>query len=118
MSIRPRGALRTLASRLRELLPHPARASDAPRLRGRMRRAIVVPAPGEMFSEAVFVLRDDMLREPGLDQDALLREAARAAEGYTAEVLPGHRGPRLHPLAAFLLGAASALLLVWALGLL
>ncbi len=113
MSVRPRSVLR---GRLRALFCAPSRAACAPCLRGKMRRAIVVPAPGELFSEAVFVLRDDALRSPGLDQDALLQEAARAAEGYTGQVLPARPQALLHPLAAYLLGAASALLLAWALG--
>ena len=78
MSVRPRPVF---GGRLRGLFRAPVRISPAPRLKGKMRRAIVVPTPGEMFSEAVFVLRDDKLRAPGLDQDALLKEAARAAEG-------------------------------------
>lgn len=116
MISRPRGGLYTLGGRLRELLTPRVREAGTPRLRGKMRRAVVIPAPGEMFTEAVFILRDDALRAPGLDQDQLLREAARAAEGYTEEVLPGRTRRGLHPGAAFLLGAAAALLLAWALG--
>ena len=44
------------------------------------------------------------------------REAARAAEGYTEELLPAGARRGLHPGAAFLLGAAAALALAWALG--
>ena len=97
MISRPRGGLYTLGGRLRELLIPRAQETGTPRLRGKMRRAVVVPAPGELFSEAVFILRDDALRAPGLDQDELLREAARAAEGYTEEVLPARaRGGGLY----------------------
>lgn len=116
MISRPRGGLYTLGGRLRALLIPGAREAAATRLRGKMRRAVVIPAPGELFTEAVFILRDDALRAPGLDQDELLREAARAAEGYTEELLPAGARRGLHPGAAFLLGAAAALALAWALG--
>ncbi len=116
MISRPRSGLYALGGRLRKLLTRPGQSVCMPKLRGKLRRAVVVPTPGEMFSEAVFVLRDDMLRTPGLDQDDLLREAARAAEGYTESALPGRPRRGLHPGAAFLLGAAAALLIAWALG--
>ena len=116
MSLHPRGSLAGLGERLKILLrARPVRRAP-PRLRGKMRRAVVVPTPDPMFTEAVFILRDDALRAPGLDQDQLLREAARAAEGCTEELLPARARRGLHPGAAFLLGAAAALLLAWALG--
>lgn len=118
MSLRPRTGLRALGDGLRALLfPRPARrAAPALRLRGRLRQAVVVPTPDAVFSEAVFILRDEALREPGLDREALLREAARAAESYTESVLPARERPGLRPAAAFLLGAAATLALLWALG--
>jgi len=117
MSLHPRGSLAGFRERLRTLLrarPAPRRAP--PRLRGKMRRAVVVPTPDEMFSEAVFILRDDALRGPGLNREELLLEAARAAERYTEHALPEREAPGLHPIAWFLLGVAAALVFVWALG--
>lgn len=116
MSYRLHGAPGRLCAKLRTLMaPGHARVCRAPRLRGKLRRAVVVPAPDAMFSEAVFILRDETLREAGLSREALLREAAEAAERYTAENLSACERLPLHPAAAFLLGSAVTLLLLWAL---
>lgn len=117
MSLHPRGSLAGLGERLRTLLrARPARRLAAPRLRGKMRRAIVVPTPDELFTEAVFILRDDALRGPGLNREELLLQATRAAERYTEQSLPERERLDLHPIAWFLLGVAAALLFVWAIG--
>ena len=117
--IRPPSPLRSFAGKIKRLLVvrTPCRTVP-PRLRGRLRRAVVVPTPDPLFSEAVFILRDEKLREPGVSRDELLRQAARAAESYTGDALPGMERMSLRPLAAFLLGAACALATVWVLGLL
>ena len=119
MSVRPPSPLRSLLGRVRQLFVarSPCRTVP-PRLRGKLRRAVVVPTPGPMFSEAVFILRDEKLRDPGLSRDELLRQAARAAESFTEDALPGTERMSLRPFAAFLLGAACALAVAWALGLL
>ena len=66
MSVRPPSLLRSLAGRVRRLFVArtPCRTVP-PRLRGKLRRAVVVPTPDPMFSEAVFILRDEKLRDPG-----------------------------------------------------
>ena len=117
--IRPPSPLRSFAGKLKKLflIRTPCR-SLTPRLRGRLRRAVVVPTPDSMFSEAVFILRDDRLRDPGVSRDELLRQAARAAESYTEDALPPVERLSLRPAAAFLLGAAVALLVLWIAGVL
>ena len=119
MSVRPPSPLRDFLGRVRGLFAArvPVR-SLPPRLKGKLRRAVVVPTPDAMFSEAVFILRDDALREQGMSREELLRQALRAAENYTEDALPARERVSLRPAAAFLLGAACALLAVWALGLL
>ena len=119
MSYRPRAGIKELSGRLRELLTirtggRPASA----RLKGKLKRAVVVPTPDALFSEAVFILRDEALRSPGLDREELLREASRAAESFAESYLPEPEHVSLRPGAAFLLGAACAVVAVWALGLL
>lgn len=117
MSYRQRAGIRELGGRLRDLLT--VRRGGRPagsRLKGKLKRAVVVPTPDALFSEAVFILRDETLRAPGLDRDELLREASRAAESFTESSLPESERVSLRPGAAFLLGAACALLAVWALG--
>ena len=119
MSYRQRAGIRELGGRLKDLLTvrHGGRPADS-RLKGKLKRAVVVPTPDALFSEAVFILRDETLRSPGRDRDELLREASRAAESFTESSLPEPERISLRPGAAFLLGAACALMAVWALGLL
>ena len=107
-------ALLRLSRRLLFREDAPGRA--APALRGVLRTAVVVKTPGEQFSEAVFVLRDDAAQPKGVSRAALLEQAKAAAAGYTEQSLPPRRAPLLRPAAAFVLGAAAALLAVWALG--
>lgn len=119
MSIRPPSPLRSLAGYVRGLFLARTPCRTVPtRLRGKMRQAVVVPTPDPMFSEAVFILRDEKLRETGVSRDELLRQAARAAESFTEDALPGMERMSLRPLAAFLLGAAVTLLVLWAAGIL
>ena len=117
MSVRPPSPLRSLAGRVRRLFVArtPCRTVP-PRLRGKLRRAVVVPTPDPMFSEAVFILRDEKLRDPGVSRDELLRQAARAAESFTEDALPGMERLSLRPFATFLLGAAMTLLALWGMG--
>lgn len=119
MSVRPPSPLRSLAGRVRRLFVAriPCRTVP-PRLRGKLRRAVVVPTPDPMFSEAVFILRDDKLRDPGVSRDELLRQATHAAESFTEDALPGTERMSLRPFAAFLLGAAVTLLVLWVVGML
>lgn len=117
--IRPPSPLRFFAGRVKGLFVSRApRRPVTPRLRGKLRRAVVVPTPDPLFSEAVFILRDEALREPGVNREELLRQATRAAESYTGDALPGMERMSLRPLAAFLLGAAVTLLVLWAVGML
>ena len=117
--IRSPSPLRSFAGRLKGLFVSRApRRVLPPRLRGKLRRAVVVQTPDPMFSEAVFILRDEALREPGVSREELLRQAARAAESYTEDALPGMERMSLRPLAAFLLGAAVTLAVLWAVGML
>lgn len=99
------------------LLFAPADQPAAPALRGRMRTAVVIAAPDERFSQAVFILRDEMLRESGVSRAALLEQAERAAEEACSAALPRQRR-RLRPGIFFLLGCAAALALLGLLGLL
>jgi len=117
MSVRPPSPLRSLLQRVRRLfVTRPPCRTVPPRLRGKLRRAVVVPTPDPMFSEAVFILRDEKLRDPGVSRDELLRQAARAAENFTEDALPGTERVSLRPFAAFLLGAAVMLLVLWGMG--
>ena len=88
----------------------------APALRGVLRTAVVVKTPDTPFSEAVFVLRGDAVKQKGVSRAELLEQARAAAEGCAQTYLPPRTPPLLRPAAAFTLGAAAALLALWALG--
>lgn len=94
-----------------------ARAGEAqaPVLRGNMHRAIVLKAPDENFSEAVFILRDNFPQGEGVSRKELLRQAMQAVSPYCE----GRRrpGPELGPAVLFMLGAATAVIALWTLGL-
>lgn len=83
-------------------------------LKGSERRVIVLHPPGGVFSEAVFVLRDDYLHTPGISREELLRQACAAAEEYTRASLPeSSNGARVIirvVLASLLLSAVAAVL--------
>ena len=92
------------------------REKPAPVLRGSMHRAIVLKAPDDNFAQAIFILKEGFLQEEGLSRRELLRQAREAAAAYC----PPRRGshPGLAPAALFILGAATAIITLWALGLL
>lgn len=87
-----------------------------PLIRGTMHRAIVLKAPDDTFSQAVFILNDSFLQREGVSRRELLRQAGEAAGLYC----PPRRKKfaALAPAAVFLLGAASAILVLLAAGLL
>ena len=92
--------------------------APAQAVRGNMKRVIVLDPGGEVFQEAVFVLRDDYLPS-GITRQELLRQAKIAAEGCGVPcVNTGVWAYFLSPLAVFLLGAAFAVIALWLFGLL
>ncbi len=111
------GILTSVGRLAQRLLFAPSDLPAVPALRGKMRTAVVIPAPDERFAQAVFILRDEPLRESGVSRAALLEQAAQAAEEACAAALPRQRR-RLRPGIFFLLGCAAALALLGLLGLL
>lgn len=74
---------------------------------------IIVKSPNtEYFKEAIFILCDDPLARQGVERQQFLREARRAARAYTAEHVPPRDLTPLWHLFFFLLGAASALIVL------
>ena len=52
-------------------------------VKGTSRRIIVVKSPDpEVFDEAIFVVKEEFLRSPGVSQSQLLSDARRAAAGF------------------------------------
>ena len=72
-----------VSARRRRGQKKPRRTPQSGALRGNMRNVIVVrPAEG-IFTEAVFILRDDYFTQSGISRAALMRQAREAAEEYT-----------------------------------
>ena len=91
------------------------RRETLPVIRGNMRRIIVVEPPDHMFSEAMFILRDDYFQTPGLSRQELLQQAQNAARNYVGSAAPPEpRQPVFLPaMSVFALGAAAAILALW-----
>jgi hypothetical protein len=86
-----------------------------PVIHGNMRRVIVVHPPDPMFTEAMFILKDDYFQSPGLSRQELLRQAREAASDYVADSFPSVRERPIFPTAVsvFALGAAAAIFAMW-----
>ena len=102
----------SLSARRRERL---SRRETLPVVRGNMRRVIVVKPPDPMFSEAMFILRDDYFQTPGLSRQELLQQAKNAARDYAGAAPPREPQRPIFPTAMsiFALGAAAAILALW-----
>ena len=56
-------------------------------VKGTARRVIVIKSPDpKIFEEAIFVVRDDYLRTPGITQKQLLRQAKQTAKHYSESI--------------------------------
>lgn len=103
------GIINLLAPHRRKKTRKRAAATGCGAIKGSMRNVIVVRPTDGVFSEAVFVLRDDYFSSPGISREALLCQARAAAEEYTRTMLPtAPRGAKgaLSALALLMLAAA------------
>lgn len=56
-------------------------------VKGTARRVIVVRSPDpDVFDEAIFLVKEEYMRSPGVTQAQLLSEARKAASGYLAGI--------------------------------
>lgn len=52
-------------------------------IKGTARRVIVVPSPDPgVFEQAIFIVKDEYMKKPGISQQELLRQAEKAAGTY------------------------------------
>lgn len=78
-------------------------------VKGTARRVIVVKSPDpKVFEEAIFVVRDDYLRKPGISQKELMREARSVAKHYSDSVGKKRRTSFLYRSPAPFIAAAGA----------
>ena len=65
-------------------------------VKGTARRVIVVRSPDpNVFEEAIFLVKEDYMRSPGVTQTQLLDEARRATAGYVGRVSAAKKKSRL-----------------------
>lgn len=82
-------------------------------MKGISRRVVVVDAPDpRLFEQAIFIVRNDALREEGISQERLIHEACRLAKGCAGADRSGWRGWRLPPWSYAALGG-GAIGLLW-----
>ncbi len=62
-------------------------------VKGISKQVIVVKSPDkQMFEQAIFILREDVLGEEGVTEEAIIEQANRAAGGYLKSAVAGGRG--------------------------
>ena len=68
-----------------------------------------------MFSEAMFILRDDYFQTPGLSRQELLQQAKNVARDCVGTAAPREPRRPIFPtdMSIFALGAAAAILALW-----
>ena len=109
---RLRGAI---GSRLRALFSsgagkHAGRRDGKEVIQGSAGNVIIVKSPNtEYFKEAIFILCDDLFTRRGVSRAQILREAQRAAWGYTDAHTPQRSVTILTRVFYFLLGAVAGL---------
>ena len=63
-------------------------------VKGTARRVVVVKSPDKkMFEEAIFIVREEYMRSPGITQAQLMKEARNAAKGYVGRLRPSAKHP-------------------------
>lgn len=77
-------------------------------VKGCSKNVIVVKSPAPMFSEALFILKDEPFYEPAADSRALLKQAHAAARQYTQPLRIRRRIPWAVILLSAAFGAAAA----------
>jgi len=79
-------------------------------VKGVSRRVIVVKTPDpKIFEEAIFIVREDILRRSGLSRGDILREAEKVADSYVRTHLgSGKKKVNISRLTPILYAAAGA----------
>lgn len=107
MMERLREGLWQLRQRLTAAKSSPGKKPESVPVKGNMQNIIVVKPGNKMFSQAVFVLSDEYVRQSRLSSQELLRQAREAAGEYSGLIAPKpRRGIWLKTLLAVLAAAA------------
>jgi hypothetical protein len=82
-------------------------------VKGISRRVIVIKSPDKhLFDEAIFIVREDALREGGVSGDEIIKQAQEVAGSYVRYHLKRRFLPNL-PAPAFAAVGAACTALVW-----
>ncbi len=82
-------------------------------VKGITRRVVMIKSPDpQIFDEAIFIVRDEGARKPGVTYEEILREAQNVAENYVRSKKETGTLKKLPPLLYTLIGA-GAVGLVW-----
>jgi hypothetical protein len=83
-------------------------------VKGVVRRVIVVKSPDpRIFEEAIFIVKEDATRQPGVTYEDILKEARNAANEYIRENMRGKRVFSRIPAPAFTVAGAAVTGLIW-----
>ena len=85
-------------------------------VKGVSHRVIVVKSPDKYFEEAIFVIREDVLRSRGANSESVLKEARRVANSYVAgrnKPVKGKRFMSKLPAPFFAAAGAAAAGVAW-----
>ena len=85
-------------------------------VKGVSHRVIVVKSPDKYFEEAIFVIREDVLRSTGANSESVLKEARRVANSYVAVRNKTGKGKRFMsklPAPLFIAAGAAATGVAW-----
>lgn len=85
-------------------------------VKGVSHRVIVVKSPDKYFEEAIFVIREDVLRSRGANSESVLKEARRVANSYVMVRNKPGKGKHLMsklPAPLFVAAGAAATGIAW-----
>lgn len=83
-------------------------------VKGVSRRVIVIKSPDpNLFEEAIFIVREDVISKGGVTSDEILKEAQRVADVYVKNNLHGSRKRARLPAPAFAAAGAGLTGVLW-----
>ena len=82
-------------------------------VKGITRRVIVIKSPDrKLFEEAIFIVKEDALKDAGVTSDDIIKEAQDVADNYIRQNLKSKKASKL-PAPLFTLLGAAFTGLVW-----
>lgn len=87
-------------------------------VKGISKRVIVVKSPDpRLFEQAIFIMREDAFRQPGVSADQILKEAQQVASGYARRNTPLRKVFGRIPAPVYAAAGALAATAAWAVAL-